>query len=72
MHLQIIASVSTHSLVVWDSKTGEQLHILEGHQSNVHVLEGHPFLYNIVMSASYDGQTILWDIDAGKTLTRYN
>lgn len=68
--LQIIASVSTHNLVVWDAKSGEQLHVLEGHQMNTHILEGHPFWYNIVMSASYDGQTIVWDVEAGKKLKR--
>ena len=70
LYLQIIASVSTYSLVVWDAQSGQQLHLLEGHKLNVHVLEGHPFFYNIAMSASYDGQTIIWDIDAGKALTR--
>ena len=69
--LQIIASVRTYSLIVWDAKNGNQLHLLEGHKLNVHILEGHPFLYNIAMSASYDGQTIIWDVDAGKALARY-
>lgn len=71
--MQIIASVSTDStdsLIVWDAKNGEQLHVMEGHESNVHILEGHPFLYNIAMSASYDGQTIIWDVEAGKQLAR--
>lgn len=69
-HVQIIASMTNHSLIVWDPWTGAQVRILEGHKKVVPVLEGHPFLFDLVVSASYDGQAILWDIDTGKQLTR--
>lgn len=60
--LQIMATVSDNSIVVWDARSGEQQAQLKGHRGNIHVLEGHPHLLNLLMSASYDGQTIIWDI----------
>lgn len=68
--LQVIASVSDYDIVVWDANSGQQVAILKGHKLNVHVLEGHPYMYDIVMSASYDGQTIIWDIEKCTQLIR--
>lgn len=69
--MQLIASVSSCNIVIWDARKGTQLCLLEGHTQNIPVLEGHPFMFNILMSAAYDGNTIVWDVDTGKQLARY-
>lgn len=68
--MQILGSVSDNSVMVWDAWSGEQRARLVGHLGNVHVLEGHPSLHHIAMSASYDGQIIIWDLYSGSRLKR--
>jgi len=68
--MQVLAAVPGFNILVWDSRTGEQLCCLGGHECNVHVLEGHPLLPNLMMSASYDGTTRIWDLHSGKELSK--
>lgn len=56
---------------MWDAGSGEQLTRLVGHTKPVHVLEGHPSMHGFAMSASYDGQIIVWDLDAAIQLSRH-
>jgi bromodomain and WD repeat domain containing protein 1/3 len=68
--MQILAAVNDHTLRVWDTATGEQLHILRVHTEPVYVLECHPHDPRLAMSASYDGLTVVWDIEKGKDIAR--
>ncbi len=68
--LQVLAAISDETIVVWDSHTGDYLSRLRGHTSRAHVLECHPIEPRLVMSAGYDGQTIVWDLLAGQPLAR--
>jgi WD40 repeat protein len=70
--LQIISSVSDHTIRVWDSHTGLEVQRLVGHEAQVHILECHPLDHRLAMSASYDGTTRLWNLYTGQPLARYN
>jgi bromodomain and WD repeat domain-containing protein 1/3 len=67
---QILAAVTDNSLRVWDTATGEQLHTLKLHTGSVFVLECHPTDPRMAMSASYDGLTIIWDLEKGVPLAK--
>jgi len=70
--LQVISSVSDHTIRVWDSHTGLEVQRLVGHEAQVHILECHPLDHRLAMSASYDGTTRLWNLYTGQALARYN
>lgn len=69
--MQVISSVSDHTIRVWDAQAGVEVQRLVGHQAQVHILECHPFDHKLAMSASYDGTTKLWNLHTGQLLTRY-
>ncbi|GAB4817147.1 hypothetical protein N2152v2_004193 [Parachlorella kessleri] len=67
---RLVVSVTDHTVRVFDAATGGLLHSLRGHTEAVHVLECHPAYPRLAMSASYDGELVLWDIAAGASLQR--
>lgn len=69
--MQVISSVSDHTIRVWDSHTGLEVQRLVGHEAQVHILECHPVDHRLAMSASYDGTTKLWNLYTGQALARY-
>ena len=50
---------------VWLADSGLLLHSFTDHQQYVFVLSPHPKDSRIFMSAGYDGQVILWDVETG-------
>ena len=67
----MIAAVSDNSIRVWCAHTGTLLHLLRSHTQQAHVLEEHPYDHNLVLTAGYDGLTIIWDIEKGVPLKRW-
>ena len=68
--LQVLAAISDNTVAVWDAHSGDLMQRLRGHTCGAHVLECHPIHPRLVMSAGYDGQTIVWDLLEGQTLAR--
>ncbi|XP_059824809.1 bromodomain and WD repeat-containing protein 1-like isoform X3 [Hypanus sabinus] len=67
----VITAVNNHTLKVWDSYSGQLLHILMGHEDEVFVLEPHPFDSRIILSAGHDGNIFIWDITKGTKSHHY-
>lgn len=68
--LQLLAAGSDNVIRVWSTKDWSVLALLLSHTDAVHVLTGHPFDPRLVLSAGYDGLSILWDCEAGVELQR--
>ncbi|XP_056612929.1 bromodomain and WD repeat-containing protein 3 [Triplophysa dalaica] len=69
----VITAVNNHLLKVWNSYTGQLLHVLKGHEAEVFVLEPHPYDPRIMLSAGHDGNVFIWDLIRGtKTLHYFN
>ncbi|MFT7803382.1 bromodomain and WD repeat-containing protein 3-like isoform X4 [Arapaima gigas] len=67
----VITAVNNHLLKVWNSFTGQLLHILKGHEAEVFVLEPHPSDPRIMLSAGHDGNVFVWDIVRGTKTQHY-
>uniref|UniRef100_A0A8C4ZVS0 Bromodomain and WD repeat domain containing 1 n=1 Tax=Gadus morhua TaxID=8049 RepID=A0A8C4ZVS0_GADMO len=67
----VITAVNNHILKVWNSYTGQLLHILKGHEAEVFVLEPHPFDPRIILSAGHDGSVFIWDLQRGVKTQHY-
>ncbi|XP_077579286.1 bromodomain and WD repeat-containing protein 3 isoform X2 [Stigmatopora nigra] len=67
----VITSVNNHLLKVWNSYTGQLLHVLKGHEAEVFVLEPHPFDPRIILSAGHDGNIFIWDLIRGTSTQHY-
>ncbi|XP_068173110.1 bromodomain and WD repeat-containing protein 3 [Antennarius striatus] len=67
----VITAVNNHLLKVWNSYTGQLLHILKGHEAEVFVLEPHPFDPRIILSAGHDGNVFIWDLMRGTNTQHY-
>ncbi|XP_061637817.1 bromodomain and WD repeat-containing protein 3 isoform X1 [Phyllopteryx taeniolatus] len=67
----VITTVSNHLLKVWNSYTGQLLHVLKGHEAEVFVLEPHPFDPRIILSAGHDGNVFIWDLLRGTSTQHY-
>ncbi|XP_065816441.1 bromodomain and WD repeat-containing protein 3 isoform X3 [Labrus bergylta] len=67
----VITAVNNHLLKVWNSYTGQLLHILKGHEAEVFVLEPHPFDPRIILSAGHDGNIFIWDLLRGENTQHY-
>ena len=64
----ILASASYDCTVrLWDTDTGECIHILEGHQHILFGVDFHP-QSKIIATGSYDNTIKIWDIKTGKCL----
>uniref|UniRef100_A0A671SKW0 Bromodomain and WD repeat-containing protein 3-like n=1 Tax=Sinocyclocheilus anshuiensis TaxID=1608454 RepID=A0A671SKW0_9TELE len=69
----VITAVNNHLLKVWNSYSGQLLHILKGHEAEVFVLEPHPYDPRIMLSAGHDGNVFIWDLIRGtKTMHYFN
>ncbi|KAI7800747.1 bromodomain and WD repeat-containing protein 3 [Triplophysa rosa] len=69
----VITAVNNHLLKVWNSYTGQLLHVLKGHEAEVFVLEPHPYDPRVMLSAGHDGNVFIWDLIRGtKTLHYFN
>lgn len=69
----VITAVNNHLLKVWNSYSGQLLHILKGHEAEVFVLEPHPYDPRVMLSAGHDGNVFIWDLIRGtKTLHYFN
>lgn len=51
----VITASSDHLLRLWNSKTGQLLRILKGHEDNAYVIEAHPHDDRLVFTAGHDG-----------------
>uniref|UniRef100_A0A1A8RHS8 Bromodomain and WD repeat domain containing 1 n=1 Tax=Nothobranchius rachovii TaxID=451742 RepID=A0A1A8RHS8_9TELE len=67
----VVTAVNNHLLKVWNSYTGQLLHILKGHEAEVFVLEPHPFDARIILSAGHDGNVFIWDLQRGTNTQHY-
>ncbi|KAG8444855.1 hypothetical protein GDO86_009854 [Hymenochirus boettgeri] len=67
----VITAVNNMTLKVWNSYTGQLVHILTGHEDEVFVLESHPFDPRILFSAGHDGNVIVWDLARGVKIRSY-
>uniref|UniRef100_A0A4W3HK84 Bromodomain and WD repeat-containing protein 1 n=1 Tax=Callorhinchus milii TaxID=7868 RepID=A0A4W3HK84_CALMI len=67
----VITAVNNFHLKVWNSCTGQLLHILPGHDDEVFVLEAHPFDSRIMLSAGHDGNIFIWDLSKGTKIRNY-
>ncbi|XP_064158821.1 bromodomain and WD repeat-containing protein 3 isoform X1 [Anguilla rostrata] len=67
----VITAVNNHLLKVWNSHTGQLLHILKGHDAEVFVLEPHPFDPRVMLSAGHDGSVFIWDLFRGTKIQHY-
>ncbi|KAM4693154.1 PH-interacting protein [Discoglossus pictus] len=67
----VITAVNNMTLKVWNSYTGQLLHILMGHEDEVFVLESHPFDPRVLFSAGHDGNVIVWDLARGVKIRSY-
>ncbi|KAJ8400340.1 hypothetical protein AAFF_G00397230 [Aldrovandia affinis] len=67
----LITAVNNHLLKVWNSFTGQLLHILKGHMAEVYVLEPHPFDPRVMLSAGHDGNVFIWDLSRGTKTQHY-
>ncbi|XP_075429008.1 bromodomain and WD repeat-containing protein 3-like isoform X1 [Ascaphus truei] len=67
----VITAVNNFLLKVWNSHTGQLLHILSGHDDEVFVLEAHPFDSRIILSAGHDGNIFVWDLEKGTKIRNY-
>lgn len=69
--MQLLLAGSDNVIRIWDAKCWSLQQHLQGHTDAVHVLVGHPYDPRLVLSAGYDGLTILWDAQAGTELQRW-
>ncbi|MEQ2262313.1 Bromodomain and WD repeat-containing protein 1 [Xenotaenia resolanae] len=67
----VVTAVNNHLLKVWNSYTGQLLHILKGHEAEVFVLEPHPFDPRIILSAGHDGNVFIWNLQRGTNTKHY-
>jgi WD40 repeat protein/Flp pilus assembly protein TadD len=55
---------------IWDLKTGQLLHELEGHTGDVTWVGFHP-KGDLLVTGSWDGTLRLWDVPSGQSLARH-
>lgn len=67
----VITAVNNHLLKVWNSYTGQLLHVLKGHEAEVFVLEPHPYDPRVMLSAGHDGNVFIWDLIRGTKTWHY-
>ncbi|XP_066556404.1 PH-interacting protein isoform X2 [Amia ocellicauda] len=67
----VITAVNNLTLKVWNSYTGNLIHVLMGHEDEVFVLEPHPFDSRVLFSAGHDGNAIVWDLARGVKIRSY-
>ncbi|KAI8912104.1 hypothetical protein DFJ77DRAFT_520367 [Powellomyces hirtus] len=68
---RVITASDDFKVRVWDSVTAELYFTMEAHVAAVYNLAAHPKDPNILLSASYDGRLVIWDIERGIELKRF-
>ncbi|KAG7223301.1 hypothetical protein INR49_015657, partial [Caranx melampygus] len=67
----VITAVSNYLLKVWNTASGQLLHVLSGHDDEVFVMEAHPFDSRIMLSAGHDGNIYIWDLSRGVKIRNF-
>ncbi|PRP83048.1 bromodomain and WD repeat-containing protein 1 [Planoprotostelium fungivorum] len=72
----IVAAMKGHQkkkgyIMVWESRTGVLKYKLEEHTDRVYALETHPKDPRIFFSGGYDGNVIIWDLQTGMTISKF-
>ncbi|KAK3741718.1 hypothetical protein QZH41_012911 [Actinostola sp. cb2023] len=67
----VVTAINDHSIKVWNSNTGNLIHVLEGHHDEMFVLEPHPVDPYVFLSAGHDGLVILWDLRTGTKIISF-
>ncbi|XP_064196631.1 PH-interacting protein isoform X3 [Anguilla rostrata] len=67
----VITAANNMTLKVWNSYSGNLVHVLMGHEDEVFVLEPHPFDPRVLFSAGHDGNAIVWDLARGVKIRSY-
>lgn len=66
----VITSVVDYSIKVWNSYSGQLIHILKKHTHDIYLLESHPVDPRIFISASHDGTLVIWNVRNGKCIKK--
>lgn len=53
---------------IWDSKSGEELHTLEGHKNVVYCIAFNNPFGDKVVTGSFDKTAKIWDVESGNLL----
>lgn len=67
----IVTSQTNLVIKVWNSSDGQLVHELRGHNDEIYVLEAHPRDPRILLSASHDGNLMLWNLLTGKLIRKF-
>lgn len=67
----VMTAVSDYSVKLWDSRSGQLMRVLLGHEDEVYVVEYSPVNPGIMLTAGHDGRVILWDIHKGQTVKTF-
>ncbi|KAG0348099.1 Bromodomain and WD repeat-containing protein 3 [Podila humilis] len=70
----VILTTSLGEIKIFNSRTGQWTHTLKGHVRgcSIYVVDVHPQDKRILMTAGYDGQVILWDMEMGAKIKNWN
>lgn len=63
---KLVSASWDHSICLWDLKSGECIHHLQGHNDRVDSID---ISQNYIASGSWDGTCKVWDIETGECLT---
>lgn len=57
---------------VYHAFNGDLACVLKGHEGEIYALDNHPLDSSTILSAGYDGNVILWDVEKQKVITCRN
>lgn len=66
-----ITAVSDLTLKIWDAHKGHLLSQLVGYEDEIFVLEPHPTALNLLLTASHDGNIMVWDMNSSTCLYKH-
>ena len=67
---RLISASQDETVRVWDTETGEQLHILEGHSAYPSVLNLSPDLSRLRTACDSSGEFCVWKLDDGSLVSK--
>eukprot|EP01066_Platyproteum_vivax_P007155 Platyproteum_vivax@DN2730_c0_g1_i2.p1 len=68
----LITGSTDHTMKTWDlRKASQPVNVLAGHSLAVRKVKTHPHHPNLAISASYDTNVCVWDIDKGAMLYQF-
>jgi len=68
----LVTASSDCNIRVWNSTTGDLVHCLTEHGNHIYVLDTHPCDKRVILSADHNMTIILWDIEHGVVLKKFN